>query len=263
MNFIFLFIYHSYFIYKGITTYEYILRKEKKENTELSSDKNSFSVDGIDKHLTSIQKNKNDINNIKNKIQKKEEKEEFKSKSDVLEKSDEINFLNQKKEIFSLKKYNLPECSDKKDSFSHKEINRTIEKTPNNINNEEIKINNYFKDRINSFRGSNGNNTKNNFNNIIKIDKEKQEDIDIYDKIKLKYNKNRNKLSSKELIQRLDMLSKKDSESGNKRTNLYTIKGEKIIINSENPSDGIFNKIVDEIYTNKSSTLVNDIKKLK
>ena len=263
MNFIFLFIYHSYFIYKGITTYEYILRKEKKENTELSSDKNSFSVDEIDKHLTSIQKNKNDINNIKNKIQKKEEKEEFKSKSDVLEKSDEINFLNQKKEIFSLKKYNLPECSDKKDSFSHKEINRTIEKTPNNINNEEIKINNYFKDRINSFRGSNGNNTKNNFNNIIKIDKEKQEDIDIYDKIKLKYNKNRNKLSSKELIQRLDMLSKKDSESGNKRTNLYTIKGEKIIINSENPSDGIFNKIVDEIYTNKSSTLVNDIKKLK
>ena len=79
----------------------------------------------------------------------------------------------------------------------------------------------------------------------------------------MKYNKNRNKLSSKELIQRLDMLSKKDSESGNKRTNLYTIKGEKIIINSENPSDGIFNKIVDEIYTNKSSTLVNDIKKLK
>ena len=263
MNFIFLFIYHSYFIYKGITTYEYILRKEKKENTELSSDKNSFSVDEIDKHLTSIQKNKNDINNIKNKIQKKEEKEEFKSKSDVLEKSDEINFLNQKKEILSFNKYNLPECSDKKDSFWHKEINRTIEKTPNNINNEEIKINNYFKDRINSFRGSNGNNTKNNFNNIIKIDKEKQEDIDIYDKIKLKYNKNRNKLSSKELIQRLDKLSKKDSESGNKRTNLYTIKGEKIIINSENPSDGIFNKIVDEIYTNKSSTLVNDIKKLK
>ena len=79
----------------------------------------------------------------------------------------------------------------------------------------------------------------------------------------MKYNKNRNKLSSKELIQRLDMLSKKDSESGNKRTNLYTIKGEKIIINNENPSDGIFNKIVDEIYTNKSSTLVNDIKKLK
>ena len=70
-------------------------------------------------------------------------------------------------------------------------------------------------------------------------------------------------MSSKELIQRLDMLSKKDSESGNKRTNLYTIKGEKIIINNENPSDGIFNKIVDEIYTNKSSTLVNDIKKLK
>ena len=83
------------------------------------------------------------------------------------------------------------------------------------------------------------------------------------DKIKLKYNKNRNKISSKQLIYKLDMLSKKDSESGNKRSNLYTLKGEKIIINNENPSEGIFNRIVEEIYTNKSSTLANEIKKLK
>ena len=76
----------------------------------------------------------------------------------------------------------------------------------------------------------------------------------------MKYNKNRNKISSKQLIQKLDILSKKESESGNKRSNLYTIKGEKIIINNENPSDGIFNKIVEQIYTNKSSTLSNENK---
>ena len=56
------------------------------------------------------------------------------------------------------------------------------------------------------------------------------------------------------------MLSKKESKSGNKRNNFYTIKREKIIINNENPSDGIFNKIVEEIYTNKSSTLSNENK---
>lgn len=223
LNFLFLFVYHSYFIFKGITTYEYILQKEKKDNTESNSDKNSFSVDEINKNLTTFQKSKNNINNLKNKIpnsderKKKEEKEEFQSKNDVLEKSDEINFLNKNKEILSYNNYNSQKICDKKERTSNKIENKLIETEPNNFIN----------------------------------------------KIKLKYNKNRNKISSKQLIYKLDMLSKKDSESGNKRSNLYTLKGEKIIINNENPSEGIFNRIVEEIYTNKSSTLANENKKLK
>ena len=129
--------------------------------------------------------------------------------------------------------------------------------------NKEIKFNNYFKHKNNSLPENNENDKRNNFNNILKMDREIDEDVDIYDEIKMKYNKNRNKISCKQLIQKLDMLSKKESESGDKRNNLYTIKGEKIIINNENPSDGVFNKIVEEIYTNKSSTLANEIKKLK
>ena len=269
LNFLFLFIYHSYFLYKGITTYEYILRKDKKDNAESNSVKNSFSVDEINKNLTSSQKYKNSINNLKNKIQnckekgKKEEKEEFQSKNDVLEKSDEINFLNKKKEILSYNNYNKTEICDKKERNSNKITNKLKKTEQNYFNNNQIKINNYFKNEKNSLSGSNENNNRNNFNNILNIDKEKEEDVDIYDKIKLKYNKNRNKISSKQLIYKLDMLSKKDSESGNKRSNLYTLKGEKIIINNENPSEGIFNRIVEEIYTNKSSTLANEIKKLK
>ena len=269
LNFLFLFVYHSYFIFKGITTYEYILQKEKKDNTESNSDKNSFSVDEINKNLTTFQKSKNNINNLKNKIpnsderKKKEEKEEFQSKNDVLEKSDEINFLNKNKEILSYNNYNSQKICDKKERTSNKIENKLIETEPNNFINNEIKINNYLKKEKNSLPGKNENNNRNNFNNILKIDKEKEEDVDIYDKIKLKYNKNRNKISSKQLIYKLDMLSKKDSESGNKRSNLYTLKGEKIIINNENPSEGIFNRIVEEIYTNKSSTLANENKKLK
>ena len=269
LNFLFLFVYHSYFIFKGITTYEYILQKEKKDNTESNSDKNSFSVDEINKNLTTFQKSKNNINNLKNKIpnsderKKKEEKEEFQSKNDVLEKSDEINFLNKNKEILSYNNYNSQKICDKKERTSNKIENKLIETEPNNFINNEIKINNYLKKEKNSLPGKNENNNRNNFNNILKIDKEKEEDVDIYDKIKLKYNKNRNKISSKQLIYKLDMLSKKDIESGNKRSNLYTLKGEKIIINNENPSEGIFNRIVEEIYTNKSSTLANENKKLK
>ena len=276
LNFIFLFVYHSYFIYKGISTYEYILRKEKKDNTELNSDKNNFVDDEINKNLTSSQNYKNNINNLKDKIQnndekekkeEKEEKEEFQNKNNVLEKSDEINFLNQKNEILSFNNYNYTEIFDKKERDSNKIKNGMLESKQNNINNifinKEIKFNNYFKHKNNSSPGNNENKNKNNFNNILKIDREIDQDVDIYDEIKMKYNKNRNKISCKQLIQKLDMLSKKESESGNKRSNLYKIKGEKIIINNENPSDGVFNKIVEEIYTNKSSTLANEIKKLK
>ena len=256
IHFIFLFIYHSYFIFKGITTYEYILRTEKKENIELSSNKNSISsIEEINKNLTNNKKIKNNINLTKN---IKEIGEEIKPKNDVLEKSDEINILNQKNEILS---YN----NKINDLYINKEIssNKNNEDYKNKINNKEIKINNYIQEKKNSYKGSNGNIIpKINYNKIVS-NNFKDEEFEIYDKFKLIYNKNRNKVSSKELIQKLDMLSKKDEESGNKKINLYQIKGEKIIIDNENPKENIFNQIIEEIYTNKSSTKANEFKKGK
>ena len=257
MNFIFLFSYHSYFIFKGITTYEYILRKEKNENIELSSDKNSISIDEIKNIRPSNKKLKNNI------VKRNDENEVVKRKSNVLEKSDEINFLNQKKEILSYNSYTIPKINDKIENSSNKIIYKTMESNKNKINNDEIKINNYFKDRNNSLKSSNGGaNNNNNYNNIM-LEDNKDERFEVYDKIRIKYNKNRNKVSSKELIRKLDELSKKGSEAGNKRNNLYTIKGEKIIIDNENPKENIFNHIVEEIYTNKSSTKANEFKKWK
>jgi hypothetical protein len=260
LNFICLFVYHSYFIFKGITTYEYILRKEKKENIELSSNRDSIdSVDEINKNLMRNKKMKNSIK-YNNRNKNKEEKEENKKKIDILEKSDEINFLNQKKEILSYN--NMPRLNDKKE-ISFNNINEFENNKINDINNNKIKINNYIQERKNSPTiGNEDSIHKKTFNNII-LNNNKENGYELFDKFKLMYNKNRNKVSSKDLIQKLDMLSKKDDESGNKGINLYKIQGEKIIIDNENPKENIFNHLVEEIYTNKSSTKAIEIKKGK
>ena len=260
LNFICLFVYHSYFIFKGITTYEYILRKEKKENIELSSNRDSIdSVDEINKNLMRNKKMKNSIK-YNNRNKNKEENEENKKKMDILEKSDEINFLNQKKEILSYN--NMPGLNDKKE-ISFNNINEFENNKINDINNNKIKINNYIQERKNSPTiGNEDSIHKKTFNNII-LNNNKENGYELFDKFKLMYNKNRNKVSSKELIQKLDMLSKKDDESGNKGINLYKIQGEKIIIDNENPKENIFNHLVEEIYTNKSSTKAIEIKKGK
>ena len=260
LNFICLFVYHSYFIFKGITTYEYILRKEKKENIELSSNRDSIdSVDEINKNLMRNKKMKNSIK-YNNRNKNKEEKEENKKKIDILEKSDEINFLNQKKEKLSYN--NMPGLNDKKE-ISFNNINEFENNKINDINNNKIKINNYIQERKNSPTiGNEDSIHKKTFNNII-LNNNKENGYELFDKFKLMYNKNRNKVSSKELIQKLDMLSKKDDESGNKGINLYKIQGEKIIIDNENPKENIFNHLVEEIYTNKSSTKAIEIKKGK
>ena len=260
LNFICLFVYHSYFIFKGITTYEYILRKEKKENIELSSNRDSIdSVDEINKNLMRNKKMKDSIK-YNNRNKNKEEKEENKKKIDILEKSDEINFLNQKKEILSYN--NMPGLNDKKE-ISFNNINEFENNKINDINNNKIKINNYIQERKNSPTiGNEDSIHKKTFNNII-LNNNKENGYELFDKFKLMYNKNRNKVSSKELIQKLDMLSKKDDESGNKGINLYKIQGEKIIIDNENPKENIFNHLVEEIYTNKSSTKAIEIKKGK
>jgi hypothetical protein len=254
LNFISLFIYHSYFVYKGITTYEYILQSEKKENNESNSNKNS--VNSINE-INDSYKIKNSINITKNQMKRKEESE-IKENINIHEKSDEINFLKQKNNILG-----------KNSSFFSQQINKNDisslkpqkEANINNFINNKIQMNNYLKSPSNSFeKNENDFPFKKSRCNIIRS---KEEDLDIYDKFKIKYNKNRNKVSSKELLQKLDMLSKKGSELGNSKIDLYKIEGEKIIIDNENPKNNIFNHIMEEIYTNKSSTKALEIKKGK
>ena len=73
------------------------------------------------------------------------------------------------------------------------------------------------------------------------------------DEIKIKYGKNRNKVSSTELIHKLDNFSKKWSIK-TRNNNIYELKDELIIIDNDNPKDNIFNTIIEEIYTNKAFT---------
>ena len=263
LNFISLFSFHSYFIYKGITTYEYILRKEVKNSSELRSEQNSFSIDEINKNQLTNKNIKNTIKSTKKIFKDKEEDKQKKKKKDKLEKSDEVNFFDQKKEIISLDNYNykLPANKEKKQkSLFNNKINGIDN---NNINNKEIQINNYLKDNNEKRIRENGNlYNKFNFSNPIN-DNSKEEEFEKYDKIKMKYNKNRNKISSKELLHKLDILSKKGSESLNNNNHLYSLKGEKIIIDIENPKENIFNQIVEEIYTNKSSSKAFEFNKHK
>ena len=136
MNFISLFSFHSYFIYKGITTYEYILRKEAKNSSELRSEQNSFSIDEINKNQLTNKNIKNTIKSTKKILKDKEEDKQKKRKKDKLEKSDEINFFDQKKEIISLDNYNykLPANKEKKQkSLFNNKINGIDN---NNINNK-------------------------------------------------------------------------------------------------------------------------------
>ena len=95
-------------------------------------------------------------------------------------------------------------------------------------------------------------------NKALNVDIENYENND---EIKNKYNKNRNKVSSVELIQKLEKFSKKESLQKGNKNSLYEIKDELIIIDNENPKDNIFNTIVEEIYTNKASTKGIDINK--
>ena len=148
--------------------------------------------------------------------------------------------------------------------------NKTFDifKNFNKKKNYFLKVNNFINNNNNSVKQSNNekyNETKNHkiYNNLIFPNKEINEDKDMDDEIKIKYNKNRNKVSSTELIKKLDTFSKKESFKNGNKNNLYEIKDELIIIDNENPKDNIFNTIVEEIYTNKASTKALDINNKK
>ena len=281
INFIYLFVFHTYFIYSGITTYEYILRKSEDENKEANAHSNSNINNNNDNVQTDEQKKQQKIDyliNRKNSInynkslmkKKKQQKEKEKEKkndnnsNNVLEKSDDINLISNKNEIMSYSSYKHPRLSNIKEkvNFSNKLKMENIELKQND---EIVKINNYLSN--NNEKSDIDNIERNNTDNKGEIKKNKlfsntflfqnNDDYpDEQDEIKLKYNKKRNKVNSAELIQKLENFSKKESiKTGNKNNkHLYKIQDELIIIDNENPKDTIFNTIVEEIYTNKTST---------
>ena len=301
INFVYLFVFHSYFIYSGITTYDYILRKSNEENKEKNSNNNDNDNNKLNEEKNSVKKKhllsgrKNSIIYNKNNIQKKkEEKEKEKlskkgetkklKENNLLEKSDDINLICQKKEIMSYNNYFHPILNKEKEAISNKLTNNIVydnkmEKYKDfEIFNHYNKKNNYLI-KVNNFIHNNNNNNLDNqnkfeinnesiknkiFSNSIsfpnkELNKEIDENFEGEDEIKIKYNKNRNKVSSTELIQKLEKFSKKESIKNGNKNNLYEIKDELIIIDNENPKDNIFNTIVEEIYTNKASTKALDI----
>ena len=281
INFIYLFVFHTYFIYSGITTYEYILRKSEDENKEVNAHSNSNINNNNDNIQTDEQKKQQKIDylmNRKNSInynkslmkKKKQQKEKEKEKkndnnsNNVLEKSDDINLISNKNEIMSYSSYKHPRLSSIKEkvNFSNKLKVENIELKQND---EIVKINNYLSN--NNEKSDKDNIERNNTDNKGEIKKNKlfsntflfqnNDDYpDEQDEIKLKYNKKRNKVNSAELIQKLENFSKKESiKTGNKNNkHFYKVQDELIIIDNENPKDTIFNTIVEEIYTNKTST---------
>ena len=244
--------------------------------------------------------NKKQIKKKRERLEKEKEKSENNIKNDILEKSDDINLICNRNDIMSYNNYIHPSLSKKQDKekdnkdiltdaltnnkllYAKRDNNTTINDVYENNkevkkvkNNQIMKINNYFSsndNNTNSVKQSNidtNNETKKNriFSNTLTFPNkvELENHFENEDEIKIKYNKNRNKVNSVELIQKLDNFSKKESFKTGKKTNnnLYEIKDELIIIDNENPKDNIFNTIVEEIYTNKTSTkaLENNLKK--
>ena len=281
INFIYLFVFHTYFIYIGITTYEYILRKSENENKEVNVHSNNNSNNNANvqtdeqkkqKKIDFLVNRKNSINYHKNMIKKKkQQKEKEKEKNNdnnsnnVLEKSDDINLISNKNEIMSYSSYKHPRLSNVKDkgNYSNK---LKIENNEVKQNEEIVKVNNYLSNNNNNNKNDKDGIERNNTDNKDENKKNKlfsntflfqnnDDFTDEQDDIKLKYNRKRNKVSSTELIQKLENFSKKSIKTGNKyNKNLYKVQDELIIIDNENPKDTIFNTIVEEIYTNKTST---------
>ena len=281
INFIYLFVFHTYFIYSGITTYEYILRKSEDENKET----NAHSIKSLNNNeniLTDEQKKqkkidllinrKNSINYNKNLMKKKKQQNENEKKNDnnsnnILEKSDDINLISNKNEIMSYSNYKHPRLSNVKEKGNYSNQLK-LESRQLKQNDEIVRINNFIN--INNDKNDKESIERNNTDNKGEIKKNKLfsntflfqnnddfgDKYDEQDEIKMKYNKKRNKVNSTELIQKLENFSKKESiKTGNKNNkHLYKVQDELIIIDNENPKDTIFNTIVEEIYTNKTST---------
>ena len=179
-NLIYLFCVHTYFIFKGISTYEYILMKYNEEN-------------------------KNENNNI---IQNNVNNENHNNNN----KSEEQNLGHQYENLHLFQKNN------------------------NYVGNDNSK--NEFRGRI--------------------------------DNIKTNYGKNKNKIYSNELIEKLELIQKKMSHKNqnltdsntNQTNNIFELKNEKIIIDDIHAKENIFLPMVNEIYHTEGKNNINQKKNM-
>ena len=133
--------------------------------------------------------------------------------------------------------------------------NENINKSEQMILNNQEK-NNLFPLKINVNENNIINNNNNEDNNNDNENKTKDKTNFHSDIIKINHKKNRNKISSKELIEKLERIQKKMNHKNQNLTdsntfqtnNIFEIKNEKIIIDDINAKQNIFQSMINEIY---------------
>ena len=136
--------------------------------------------------------------------------------------------------------------------YNDNEIKENNENENNNNEKSEQQILSNQLDRSNLFQ-----NKKYNIDNNENKSKNNEDKTNFHSEI-IKHNngKNKNKMNSKELIERLEKMQKKMNHKNQNLTdsntfqtnNIFEVKNEKIIIDDINAKENIFQPMVDEIY---------------
>ena len=137
--------------------------------------------------------------------------------------------------------------------------NNTLKENENNNKSEQRILNNQEKNNLFPLKiNANDNNIINNNNNEDNDNVNKTKDKTNFhsDIIKINHKKNRNKISCKELIEKLEKIQKKMNHKNQNLTdsntfqtnNIFEIKNEKIIIDDINAKQNIFQSMINEIY---------------
>ena len=136
--------------------------------------------------------------------------------------------------------------------YNENEIQENNENENNNNEKSEQQILSNHLDKSNIFQNKNDN-MDNNENKSKNNEDKTNFHSDIY---KHNHGKNKNKMNSKELIERLEKMQKKMNHKNQNLTdsntfqtnNIFEVKNEKIIIDDINAKENIFQPMVDEIY---------------
>ena len=319
INFSYLFIFHTYFIYKGVTTYEYILSKGKNGEVEEHGHGTSNDSSGIimvNKTSRSNKKNSLDrsslkksdikdgdpntnnsvrIRNVNVSDNKNENGNNQKSiENDIIDKSDDKMDNSKMKEKCLVNNFMRLNKNGKSSSKPYKYKYRfsLTSKFPIHLNNNNndyvedkqtnINSNNYTLEKCETLNKNSHSNEKECPHDINPPDSPVSGQLSFQnnnisfkfgdnneindDKIKNKYNKNRNKIYSNELIGYLEKFGKLNQKPGenvgenNNNNPCYKFKNELIIIDNDNPKDNIFKPIVDNIYSGKKNNEIKDLK---
>ena len=137
--------------------------------------------------------------------------------------------------------------------------NNTLKENENINKSEQMILNNQEKNNLFPLKiNVNENNIINNNNNEDNDNVNKTKDKTNFhsDIIKINHKKNRNKISCKELIEKLEKIQKKMNHKNQNLTdsntfqtnNIFEIKNEKIIIDDINAKQNIFQSMINEIY---------------